>query len=149
MKVFRRGDARYLGTTNGDTAVAVDVLMLAVSALTREPWDFRFAALVTLQAHNVMGARGGRLRPGGAPLGRHRRSGPPQGLPVARPRSGAVPSRWEKLTHEPPRAEGYSSAYRWMVEQPALGGARWQPHRLDCTYLAISVSRCSFSAGIS
>ncbi|TXS09060.1 hypothetical protein EAO68_33975 [Streptomyces sp. wa22] len=36
MKVFRRGDARYLGTTNGDTAVAVDVLMLAVSALTRD-----------------------------------------------------------------------------------------------------------------
>lgn len=55
MNVFEGGDGRYLEMTNGGTAVFVDVLMLAVSALAREPWDFRFAALLTLQDQNVMG----------------------------------------------------------------------------------------------
>lgn len=55
MNVFDGGDGRHLRLTNGGTAVFVDVLMLAVSALAHEPWDFRFAALLTLQDQNVMG----------------------------------------------------------------------------------------------
>ncbi|MGW7437065.1 hypothetical protein [Streptomyces sp. NPDC054849] len=55
MNVFDGGDGRYLEMTNDGTAVFVDVLMLAVSALAHDPWDFRFAALLTLQDQNVMG----------------------------------------------------------------------------------------------
>lgn len=40
---------------NGGTAVFVDALALAVSALAHQPWHFRFAALLTLQDQNVMG----------------------------------------------------------------------------------------------
>ncbi|OEJ56709.1 hypothetical protein BGM19_00175 [Streptomyces agglomeratus] len=55
MNVFDGGDGQHLEMTNGGTAVFVDVLMLAVSTLAHEPWDFRFAALLTLQDQNVMG----------------------------------------------------------------------------------------------
>ncbi|MEU8972644.1 hypothetical protein AB0D11_25805 [Streptomyces monashensis] len=41
--------------SNGGTAAFVDVLMLAVSDLVEEPWDYRFAALLALQDQNVMG----------------------------------------------------------------------------------------------
>ncbi|WEO96029.1 hypothetical protein A6P39_019415 [Streptomyces sp. FXJ1.172] len=47
------GDGLYL--SNGGTAAFVDVLMLAVSDLVEEPWDYRFAALLALQDQNVMG----------------------------------------------------------------------------------------------
>ncbi|MHC0431719.1 hypothetical protein ACX6XY_16280 [Streptomyces sp. O3] len=49
------GDSHDLDLSNGATAVFVDVLMLAVSDLASEDWDFRFAALLTLQDQNVMG----------------------------------------------------------------------------------------------
>ncbi|MCX4676427.1 hypothetical protein OG413_14125 [Streptomyces sp. NBC_01433] len=55
MNVFHGADGRYPEMTNGGTAVFVDVLALAVSTLAHEPWDFRFAALLTLQDQNVMG----------------------------------------------------------------------------------------------
>jgi hypothetical protein len=47
------GDGIYL--SNGGTAAFVDVLMLAVTDLVEEPWDYRFAALLALQDQNVMG----------------------------------------------------------------------------------------------
>ncbi|MEU5086382.1 hypothetical protein [Streptomyces sp. NPDC021356] len=47
------GDGLYL--SNGGTATFMDVLMLAVSALVEEPWDYRFAALLALQDQNVVG----------------------------------------------------------------------------------------------
>ncbi|MFB7596736.1 hypothetical protein [Streptomyces sp. NPDC056160] len=47
------GDGLYL--SNGGTAAFVDVLMLAVTDLVEEPWDYRFAALLSLQDQNVMG----------------------------------------------------------------------------------------------
>ncbi|MCX4651955.1 hypothetical protein YUYDRAFT_04804 [Streptomyces sp. ScaeMP-e48] len=49
MNVFESGGGRHLEMTNGDTAVFVYAVTLAVSALAREPWHFRFAALLTLQ----------------------------------------------------------------------------------------------------
>lgn len=45
-----RGDA-----TGRGTEVFVDVLTLAVSDLAEDPWDYRFAALLTLQYRSVMG----------------------------------------------------------------------------------------------
>ncbi|WP_235989503.1 hypothetical protein [Streptomyces ureilyticus] len=49
------GDSHDLDLSNGATAVFIDVLMPAVSDLTSEDWDFRFAALLTLLDQNVMG----------------------------------------------------------------------------------------------
>ncbi|MFF4188530.1 hypothetical protein ACFYZ9_35560 [Streptomyces sp. NPDC001691] len=118
MNTFRGGEGRCLEMTNGGTAVFVDVLMLAVSALAHEPWDFRFAALLTLQDQNVMG-RG------------------MVGFDLAELDWGATPPeraaakdfllrvldlalsrhRWEDLTYEPARVEGYLTTYRAMVEE--------------------------------
>ncbi|MFE7840466.1 hypothetical protein ACFU53_31760 [Streptomyces sp. NPDC057474] len=39
------GGSHDLDLSNGATAVFIDVLMLAVSDLASEDWDFRFAAL--------------------------------------------------------------------------------------------------------
>ncbi|MGW6613340.1 hypothetical protein ACWGA0_07765 [Streptomyces erythrochromogenes] len=126
MNTFRGSDGRHLEMTNGGTAVFVDVLVLAVSALAREPWHFRFAALLTLQDQNVMGrgvvgfglaeldwgdtqqeraaAKDFLLRVLDLALSRH---------------------RWDELTYEPPRAEGYLRTYRAMVEafDPETAGA--------------------------
>ncbi|MEV7405379.1 hypothetical protein AB0N93_33925 [Streptomyces sp. NPDC091267] len=118
MNVFEGGGGRFLEMTNGGTAVFVDVLMLAVSALAAEPWDFRFAALLTLQDQSVMGrgvvgfgladldwgdtpgeraeAKGFLLRVLDLALSRH---------------------RWEELTYEPSRVEGYLRTYRAMLEE--------------------------------
>ena len=49
------GGSHDLDLSNGATAVFIDVLMLALSDLASEDWDFRFAALLTLQDQNVMG----------------------------------------------------------------------------------------------
>ncbi|MEU0375585.1 hypothetical protein ABZ070_36955 [Streptomyces sp. NPDC006283] len=49
------GGSHDLDLSNGATAVFIDVLTLAVSDLASEDWDFRFAALLTLQDQNVMG----------------------------------------------------------------------------------------------
>ncbi|MFI5681978.1 hypothetical protein [Streptomyces cellulosae] len=49
------GGSHDLDLSNGATAVFIDVLMPTVSDLASEDWDFRFAALLTLQDQNVMG----------------------------------------------------------------------------------------------
>ncbi|MEV0573346.1 hypothetical protein [Streptomyces sp. NPDC050392] len=123
MNMFEGGDGRFLEMTNGGTAVFVDVLMLAVSELAREPWDFRFAALLTLQDQNVMG-RGvvgfglAELDWGDTPQERAAAKGfllSVLDLALSR-------HRWEELTYEPPRAEGYLLAYRSMVADFDPGG---------------------------
>ncbi|WP_374778125.1 hypothetical protein OG756_40190 [Streptomyces sp. NBC_01310] len=118
MNVFHGGDGRHLEMTNGGTAVFVDVLMLAVSALARAPWDFRFAALLTLQDQNVMG-RGvvgfglAELEWGDTPQERAAAKGfLLRVLDLALSRH-----RWEELTYEPARVEGYLRTYRSMVEE--------------------------------
>ncbi|MFD6974919.1 hypothetical protein [Streptomyces sp. NPDC059979] len=118
MNVFHGGDGRHLEMTNGGTAVFVDVLMLAVSALAHAPWDFRFAALLTLQDQNVMG-RGvvgfglAELEWGNTPQERAAAKGfLLRVLDLALSRH-----RWEELTYEPPRVEGYLRTYRSMVEE--------------------------------
>ncbi|MFD4247535.1 hypothetical protein ACFWP3_39020 [Streptomyces sp. NPDC058525] len=116
MNVFEGADGRQLEMTNGGTAVFVDVLTLAVSTLAREPWDFRFAALLTRQDQNVMG-RGmvgfglAELDWGDTPQERAAAKGfLLRVLDLALSRH-----RWEELTYEPPRAEGYLRTYRTMV----------------------------------
>ncbi|MFG2334947.1 hypothetical protein [Streptomyces yangpuensis] len=118
MNVFHGRDGRHLEMTNGGTAVFVDVLVLAVSALARETWDFRFAALLTLQDQNVMG-RGvvgfdlADLDWGDTP--RERAAAKDfllRVLDLALSRH-----RWEELTYEPARAEGHLRTFRAMVEE--------------------------------
>ncbi|CAL9676951.1 hypothetical protein SUDANB105_07981 [Streptomyces sp. enrichment culture] len=53
--VFGGGGGHSLYLSNGGTEVFIDVLMLAVSDLADDVWDYRFAALLTLQDQNVMG----------------------------------------------------------------------------------------------
>ncbi|MFD3414929.1 hypothetical protein [Streptomyces cyaneofuscatus] len=125
MNMFGGGDGRYLEMTNGGTAVFVDVLTLAVSALAHEPWDFRFAALLTLQDQSVMG-RG----VVGFGLAELNWGDTPKDQAAAKDfllrvlDLALTRHRWEELTYEPPRAEGYLRTYRSMVEEfdPATAG---------------------------
>lgn len=118
MNVFRGGGGRYLEMTNSGTAVFVDVLMLAVSDLAHDPWDFRFAALLTLQDQSFMGR--GVVGFGLADLDW---GDTPQERAAAKDFLLRVLDlalsrhRWEELTYEPPRAEGYLRTYRSMVEE--------------------------------
>ncbi|MFJ7775596.1 hypothetical protein [Streptomyces yangpuensis] len=118
MNVFHGHGGRHLEMTNGGTAVFVDVLVFAVSALARETWDFRFAALLTLQDQNVMG-RGvvgfalADLDWGDSPQERAAaKDFLLRVLDLALSRH-----RWEELTYEPARAEGYLRTYRALVEE--------------------------------
>lgn len=118
MNTFHGGNGRYLEMTNGGTAVFVDVLMLAVSTLAHDPWDFRFAALLTLQDQSVMGR--GVVGFGLADLDW---GDTPQERAAAKVFLLRVLDlalsrhRWEELTYEPPRAEGYLRTYRSMLEE--------------------------------
>ncbi|MFJ2595058.1 hypothetical protein [Streptomyces erythrochromogenes] len=126
MNTFRGSDGRQLEMTNGGTAVFVDVLVLAVSTLAREPWDFRFAALLTLQDQNVMG-RG----VVGFGLAERDWGDTPQERAAAKDFLLRVLDlalsrhRWDEPTYEPPRAEGYLRTHRAMVEafDPEPAGA--------------------------
>ncbi|NED13691.1 hypothetical protein [Streptomyces sp. SID9124] len=117
MNEFEGGDGRHLSMTNGGTAVFVDVLTFAVSELAREPWDFRFAALLSLQDQNIMG-RG----VVGFALDELDWGDSPQDAAAAKDFLLRVLDlalsrhRWDELTYEPPRAEGYLRTYRSMVE---------------------------------
>ncbi|MEU6294219.1 hypothetical protein [Streptomyces erythrochromogenes] len=126
MNTFRGSDGRHLEMTNGGTAVFVDVLVLAVSTLACDPWDFRFAALLTLQDQNVMG-RG----VVGFDLAELDWGDTPQERAAAKDfllrvlDLALTRHRWDELTYEPPRAEGYVRTYRAMVEafDPETAGA--------------------------
>ncbi|MFF7033242.1 MULTISPECIES: hypothetical protein [Streptomyces griseus group] len=126
MNSFYGGDGRHLEMTNGGTAVFVDVLVLSVSTLAREPWDFRFAALLTLQDQSMMG-RG----VVGFDLADLDWGDTPQERAAAKDfllrvlDLALTRHRWEELTYEPPRAEGYLRTYRAMVEtfDPATANA--------------------------
>ncbi|GGK07860.1 hypothetical protein GCM10011583_44690 [Streptomyces camponoticapitis] len=127
---FRGGGDARLRMSNGGTAVFVDVLMLAVSDLAEEPWDYRFAALLALQDQNVVGggcvgfdlpdidwgatpaqcahAKDFVLRTTDLALARH---------------------RWEELDYEAPYAQRDLRRFREMVEnyEPAPAAGR-TPH---------------------
>jgi hypothetical protein len=120
------GDSLYL--SNGGTAVFVDVLTLAVSALVEEPWDYRFAALLSLQDQNIMG-RGtvgfdlDDIDWGAAPEDRARNKNF-----VLRATDLALDRhRWDELDYDPPFAADYLRRFRAMVDAytPFPGGERW------------------------
>lgn len=122
MTVFE-GGGRYLEMTNGGTEVFVDVLVLAASAPAHEPWDFRFAALLTLQDQHVMGR--GVVGFGLADLdwGETQQERASAKDVLLRVLDLALSRhRWEELTYDPPRAEEYLRVYRAMVEE--FGPAR-------------------------
>ncbi|GAA2102576.1 hypothetical protein GCM10009801_76740 [Streptomyces albiaxialis] len=119
---FGAGERR-LYLSNGGTDVFVDVLVLAVSALAEEPWDLRFAALLTWQDQDLMG-RGnvgfdleeidwgatGRERAGAKDF-------------VLRATALALRRhRWDELGYDPPFAEGCLREFAAMV-------ASFDPHR--------------------
>ncbi|MEU5609457.1 hypothetical protein AB0H03_12105 [Streptomyces sparsogenes] len=112
-----RGGGDSLSLSNGGTDVFLDVLTLAVSDLARDAWDYRFAALLTLQDQNVMGrgAVGFDLEEidwgtTGAERARAKRF-------VVRAAELALRRhRWEELGYEPPYAEGYLRRFKAMVE---------------------------------
>ncbi|MFC7884011.1 hypothetical protein ACFUVV_19360 [Streptomyces sp. NPDC057376] len=108
------GDTLYL--SNGGTAVFVDVLTLAVSALADGPCDHRFAALVAMQDQSMMGhgAVGFDLADldWGA-TSEERAAAKAFVLNVLD--LAARRHRWEELDYEPPFAEGYVRRFREIV----------------------------------
>ncbi|MFD7242288.1 hypothetical protein [Streptomyces massasporeus] len=111
------GAGRELDLSNGGTAAFVEVLMLAVSDLASEAWDFRFAALLILQDQYVMGrgAVGFHLEEvdWGASESERARSKGFVLRATALARSG---HRWSELGYHPPHVHGYLDRFRIMVE---------------------------------
>ncbi|MCX4529731.1 MULTISPECIES: hypothetical protein [unclassified Streptomyces] len=139
MNIFGGSGGRCLEMTNGGTAVFVDVLTLAVATLAEEPWHYRFAALLTLQDQSVMGRGVVGFALADLDWG---------DTPAARAASktfllrvvdlALTRHRWNELTYDPPRAEGYLRTYRAMVElfdpPPAAGtpGTLPEPATASC-----------------
>ncbi|WP_240801592.1 hypothetical protein [Streptomyces sp. A1136] len=116
--LFHGRAGRRLDLNNSATAVFVDVLFLAVSTLAREPWHFRFASLLTLQDQSVMG-RGvvgfdlDDLDWGATPA--ERAAAKEFVLDVVD--LALDRHRWDELSYEPARAEGYLREFRAMVRE--------------------------------
>ena len=112
-----RGGALDLDLSNGGTEVFVEVMMLALSALAGDEWDFRFAALIARQDQYVMGrgAAGFDLEDvdwGSTPTERARaREFVLRTIDLALARH-----RWEDLGYEAPFAAEHLWRFRRMVE---------------------------------
>ncbi|MBZ4318403.1 hypothetical protein [Streptomyces huiliensis] len=115
--VFHAGDDHGLFLSNGGTAVFVDVLTLAVSALAERPWDYRFAALLARQDQSVMGR--GAVGFDLAELDWGRTDGERVAAKdfVLRVVDLALRRyRWDELDYFPPFAEKYLRRFRELVE---------------------------------
>ncbi|MFC7893812.1 hypothetical protein [Streptomyces sp. NPDC057381] len=113
--VFGAGDDD-LYLSNGGTAVFVDVLTLAVSALAGGPWDHRFAALVAMQDQSMMGRGAVGFDLADLDWGatsEERAAAKAFVLKVLD--LAARRHRWEELDYEPPFAEGYVRRFREIV----------------------------------
>ncbi|MGP9022938.1 hypothetical protein ACT1U9_31605 [Streptomyces sp. BR1] len=111
------GGGKSLDLSNGGTEVFVDVLMLAVSELADDVWDYRFASLLTLQDQNVMG-RGvvgfdlEDIAWGTTPSERARSKDF-----VLRATTLALSGhRWSELGYDPPFARDYLHQFKDMVD---------------------------------
>ncbi|WP_336054771.1 hypothetical protein [Streptomyces sp. CA2R101] len=114
--VFGGGEQR-LYLSNGGTEVFIDVLMLAVSDLADDVWDYRFAALLTLQDQNVMGrgAVGFDLQDiawGSTPRGRARS----KDFVLRATTLALTRHRWSELEYAPAFARDYLNQFKAMVE---------------------------------
>ncbi len=114
--VFSGGE-QSLYLSNGGTEVFIDVLMLAVSDLADDVWDYRFAALLTLQDQNVMGRGfvGFDLRD--IAWGTSSRERARSKDFVLRAIALALSRhRWSELGYDPPFAQDYLYQFKDMVE---------------------------------
>ncbi|MFD3618626.1 hypothetical protein ACFWWT_25945 [Streptomyces sp. NPDC058676] len=108
-------DDLYL--SNSGTAVFVEVLTLAVSALAERDWDHRFAGLPALQDQSAMG-RGavgfdlGELDWGGSGAAR----AAAKGFVLRVLDLAAQRHRWDELGCEPPHAVDHLTRFREIVE---------------------------------
>ncbi|POX49634.1 hypothetical protein C3489_24230 [Streptomyces sp. Ru71] len=108
-------DSLYL--SNGGTEVFVEVLTLAVSALARRPWEYRFAALVALQDQSVMGRGTVGFDLADIDWGDSAAERDAAKDFVLRVLALAARRyRWEELGYEPPYAPAYLRRYREIVE---------------------------------
>ncbi|MFF8938098.1 hypothetical protein ACF08O_25920 [Streptomyces paradoxus] len=114
--IFSGGD-RELDLPNGATEAFVEVLLLAVSDLASQAWDFRFAALLILQDQNVMGrgAVGFHLEEvdWGASESERKRS---KDFVLRATALAASGHRWSELGYHPPRVHDYLDQFKIMVE---------------------------------
>ncbi|MGW6023486.1 hypothetical protein [Streptomyces sp. NPDC055099] len=111
------GATKSLCLSNGGTEVFVNVLMLAVSDLADDEWDYRFASLLSLQDQNVMGrgAVGFDLRD--IAWGTTERERVRSKDFVVRATALALSGhRWSELDYEPPFACDYLRQFKAMVE---------------------------------
>ncbi|GAA3146387.1 hypothetical protein ACFQ0X_37190 [Streptomyces rectiviolaceus] len=126
------GGGRSLDLSNSGTAVFIDVLTLAVSDLARSPWDYRFAALLTLQDQNVMGRGAVGFDLEDIDWGRSPRQRADAKDFVLRVLDLALRHhRWDELDYSPPHAEGYLWQYHEVVA--AFDPADARP-RGGCTF---------------
>jgi hypothetical protein len=124
--IFNGGDDE-LDLSNGGTAVFVDVLMLATTALAEEPWDYRFAALLTWQDQSVMGrgAVGFDLEDidwGASPEEQARN----KDFVLRVTDLALTRHRWDELAYDPPFATDHLRRFRTMVatHTPSCGEGR-------------------------
>ncbi|WP_405392982.1 hypothetical protein OG596_37395 [Streptomyces sp. NBC_01102] len=111
------GGEQSLCLSNGGTEVFIDVLMLAVSELADDEWDFRFAGLLALQDQNVMGRGcvGFDLRDiaWGTTSRRRARS---KAFVLRTTALALNRHRWSDLGYDPPYAQQYLHRFQDMVE---------------------------------
>ncbi|MFJ5731598.1 hypothetical protein [Streptomyces paradoxus] len=114
--IFSGGD-RELDLPNGATEAFVEVLVLAVSDLASQAWDFRFAALLILQDQNVMGrgAVGFHLEEVDWGAGESERARS-KDFVLRVTALAASGHRWSELGYHPPRVHDYLDRFRIMVE---------------------------------
>lgn len=111
------GGSHDLYLSNGATAVFIDVLMPAVSDLAFEDWDFRFAALLTLQDQNVMGRGAVGFDLAEFDWGATERERARAKDFVLRATALAASGhRWSELGYHPPRVHDYLHRFTTMVE---------------------------------
>ncbi|MER5889429.1 hypothetical protein ABT160_36870 [Streptomyces sp. NPDC001941] len=111
------GPGDGLDLTNGATEVFVEVMMLAVSALAREPFQYRFAALLAAQDQNMVGRGcvGFDLDEVAWGTTAEERAGVRDFI-LSTVDLAAREHRWDELGYEPPHAQGYLRRFRHMVE---------------------------------
>ncbi|MFH8410960.1 hypothetical protein ACH4FX_40245 [Streptomyces sp. NPDC018019] len=118
------GPDQSLYLSNGGTEAFIDVLMLAVSDLAAEVWDYRFAALLSLQDQNVRGRGAVGFHLQDIAWGTNRQARARAKTFVLRATALALTRhRWDELGYDPPFVQEYLRRFKIMVEafQPADG----------------------------
>lgn len=102
--------------SNGGTEVFVEVMMLAVSALARREWDFRFAARIAGMDQTTMGRGAVGFNLAELDWGANSAEHIYAKDFVLRVADLAIRHhRWDELGYEPPFAEHYLRAFHAMV----------------------------------